>query len=82
MIKFNWLKLSNFLKYKIRAVNNYWKRKLNNLKLFLFLWHTTGQVIGMADLAVLFGGFRHIWRKFNDGPQRTGVIDLAQILKI
>jgi len=27
--------------------------------------------------SVIFCGFRHILRKFNGGPQRTGVIDLG-----
>jgi len=50
--------------------------------LLIFLWRAIGQVIGMADSAVMFGAFCHIWRKFNDGFWRTGIRDLAQILKI
>ena len=50
---------------------------INHLILLFFLWKTTGQVKGIVDLGVIFGGFRHIWRKFNGGFQRTGVMDLV-----
>ena len=66
----------------IRAVNNIEKENQNNLTLLFFmagngLWRQAWRIS-----AIIFGCFRHIWRKFNGGFRRAGVRDLAQILKI